>query len=134
MLGNSFFIPEGTGIQVPPYVLHRDPRYFSPDPEAFIPDRWLTPSKNGKDSQAPEFLTTKDAFIPFSYGPANCAGKSLALTEMRAVITLLLKRFDLGFESKDSLEVQRVKWESQMKDRFVFTKGKLPIWLKERRL
>ena len=58
----------------------------------------------------------------------------MALTEMRTVIALLLKRFDLGFQSKDSLEAERVKWESQMKDRFVFAKGKLPIWLKERRL
>lgn len=134
MLGTSFFIPEGTGIQVPPYVLHRDPRYFSPDPDGFNPDRWLAPSKDGKDSQVPEFLTTRDAFIPFSYGPANCAGKSLALTEMRAVIALLLKRFDLGFESKGNLKVERARWEGQMKDRFVFAKGKLPIWLKERRL
>ncbi len=31
------FLPEGNSILVPPCVIHRDPRYFSPSPDAFNP-------------------------------------------------------------------------------------------------
>lgn len=35
------FIPKGISVRFPAYVAARDPRYFSPDPDAFRPDRWL---------------------------------------------------------------------------------------------
>ncbi|KAL0070487.1 hypothetical protein AAF712_002319 [Marasmius tenuissimus] len=38
-----------------------------------------------------------DAFIPFSYGPANCVGKNLAKLEMMMVLTMLLQKFDFEF-------------------------------------
>ncbi|KAL5497698.1 hypothetical protein ACEPAH_2629 [Sanghuangporus vaninii] len=37
-------VPESTAVYVPPYVLHRDPRYFSPFPDSFIPERWIDDS------------------------------------------------------------------------------------------
>ncbi|PAV19171.1 cytochrome P450 [Pyrrhoderma noxium] len=98
-IGKHFF-NEGTAINVPPYVLHRDERYFSPSTDSFWPDRWLVPelrdfSVLGKENNDLPVITNTSAFIPFSIGHANCAGKRLALAEMRTVIAFLLHHFDM---------------------------------------
>ncbi|KAH8104189.1 high nitrogen upregulated cytochrome P450 monooxygenase 1 [Phellopilus nigrolimitatus] len=116
-------IVEGTAINVPPYVLHRDPRYFSPIPDTFWPDRWLqTFEKNSR------IITNTAAFIPFSFGPANCAGKMLALAEMRSVIALLLQRFDMRFAK--GYDARR--WEAELENNFVMKVGNLPVVLTAR--
>ncbi len=38
------YIPPGTVFWVHAFSMHRDPRNFSPAPEAFIPERWLVAS------------------------------------------------------------------------------------------
>ncbi|KAL0058822.1 hypothetical protein AAF712_014473 [Marasmius tenuissimus] len=35
------FITEGTQVQVPPMCVHYNPDNFSPNPESFIPERWI---------------------------------------------------------------------------------------------
>ncbi|KAH8108260.1 high nitrogen upregulated cytochrome P450 monooxygenase 2 [Phellopilus nigrolimitatus] len=124
------FITEGTAIVVPLYALHRDPRYFHPSPDAFWPERWLRSSAM-KDSRKkasgilaksksgdPEVITNTAAFIPFSYGPENCAGRSLALTELRMVAALIIQRFEiLG---------------GKVGDWFNMKTGKLPVVLESR--
>jgi cytochrome P450 len=68
------------------------------------------------------------AFIPFSFGPANCVGKNLAYQEMRMVICVLMQKFDMRFE--DGFDVK--SWEVDMLDYFVTIKGKLPVVLTPR--
>ncbi len=96
----------------------RDPRYFSPRPDDFIPERWLNATKG-------DFLTNPDAFIPFSFGPANCAGKNLALIEMRMVIALLMQRYDMRFA--EGFDPQT--WEYTLEDWLVMKRGKLPVMI-----
>ncbi|KAH8108750.1 high nitrogen upregulated cytochrome P450 monooxygenase 2 [Phellopilus nigrolimitatus] len=134
------FLPEGTAVIVPPYVLHRDPRYFHPSPDAFWPERWLRQSaadRAGKqaaeitpDSESgdPEVITNMAAFIPFSYGPANCAGRNLALTELRMVVSLIIQRFEVRFASGyDPRE-----WETKLEDWLTMKNGRLPVVLTSR--
>ncbi|KAL0060063.1 hypothetical protein AAF712_013139 [Marasmius tenuissimus] len=78
------FIAEETQVQVPPMSVHHNPNHFSPSPEAFIPERWLPEEAKGLWKGVSVKMKT-EAFIPFSYGPANCIGKSLAVTEMMMV-------------------------------------------------
>lgn len=56
-------------------------------------------------------------------GPANCAGRALALHEMRTVLATLVRRFDFvfppGYKAKD--------WIDQLKDRFLLIRGKLNV-------
>ncbi|KAL0563477.1 hypothetical protein V5O48_018590, partial [Marasmius crinis-equi] len=114
----SIYISEDTSVTIPPYALHRDPRYFSPDPDRFWPDRWLAETKeNARCNQA--------AFIPFSIGPMNCVGKALALVELRAVVATLVQRFDMDLEKG----WDRSQWEKDLEDFFVFRKGSLPVAL-----
>jgi cytochrome P450 len=68
------------------------------------------------------------AFIPFSFGPANCVGKNLAYQEMRMVVCMLMQKFDMRFE--DGFDVK--SWEVNMQDYFLTTKGQLPVILTTR--
>ncbi|KAJ7167773.1 cytochrome P450 [Mycena filopes] len=122
-LTESFVISEGTAIVIPPYTLHRDPRYFSPSPEKFMPERWLA----AKDD--PNFIINEDAYIPFSSGPANCVGKNFALLEMRMVLAYLLQAFEMRLADGYDKE----EYEAELEDYFVLHKGRLPVVLTSRR-
>ncbi|KAJ7461566.1 high nitrogen upregulated cytochrome P450 monooxygenase 2 [Mycena latifolia] len=106
------FIPEDTQIYIPHYSLHRSPEYFYPSPEKFDPDRWLRQQQHGE-------VLNLTAFIPFSYGAANCVGKSLAWREMLMVTSTLIKRFNLRFADG----FQSEKWLDGLQDVFVTSIG-----------
>ncbi|KAG7094238.1 hypothetical protein E1B28_007843 [Marasmius oreades] len=118
----SIFVPEGTPVMIPPYVLHRDPRYFSPNPEEFLPDRWITEDKS--------VVTNRDAFLAFSTGPMNCVGKSLALLELRVVLATMVQCYDMEFDREGNWKDEQ--WLEDLQDYFVLKKGKLPVVLKRR--
>ena len=118
--------------------MHRDPRNFSPGPDTFWPDRWLIASgihPPNDVSSCPDdkqgsatFAHNDTAFIPFSYGPANCVGKNLAMHEMRAVVCALMQRFHIrpaeGFDLRE--------YEKGFRDYFVTTRGRVPVVLEVR--
>jgi len=114
----DIFIPEGTGITIPPYTLHRDPHYFSPRTDEFWPERWLVSKHEEK-----ELILDRAAFIPFSYGPANCVGKSLAILELRYIIAMLVQQFDISLEQGFEVEKQK----DGLRDRFILSAGPLPV-------
>ncbi|KAF7312090.1 Protein kinase domain-containing protein [Mycena indigotica] len=129
----SHFVPEGTGAVVHSYTLQRDPRYFSPSPDSFIPERWLSIEeqrglKPAVFKSTDEIIHDQFAFIPFSFGPANCAGKQLAYQQMRMVICTLMSRFELRFE--DGYDARL--WEDNLCDYFIARKGELPVVLSHR--
>ncbi|KAJ7286362.1 high nitrogen upregulated cytochrome P450 monooxygenase 2 [Mycena rebaudengoi] len=103
------FVPGGTQIYIPSYSIHRNPEYFSPSPEQFDPDRWLRPS-------TPDSVLNLTAFIPFSYGEANCVGKSLAWREMLLVSSTLIKKFNISFAA-DGFD--SAIWPEKLQDYFV---------------
>jgi len=111
----SRFIPSGTEISLPHYSYHRNPEFFSPSTDEFIPDRWL--------DQSEKYNTNRTAFIPFSYGPANCVGKQFALLEMRMVAASLFQT--LEFSLAEGYDPS--KWASDLRDYFVAMKGQLPV-------
>jgi len=113
-------IPEQTEVFVPPYCFHRNAEYFS-NPNDFIPGRWLG---EGTDTLTPE------AFIPFSRGPANCAGRNLARIEMLMIGSLLFQTFD--FEIAEEQDFEKKAWDDGLLDYFVFTRGKLRVKLTKR--
>ncbi|KAG6907661.1 hypothetical protein DXG01_007865 [Tephrocybe rancida] len=124
------YIPEGTTTNVHNYTLQRDVRSFSPLPESFVPERWLTEEE--QLVLEPELFKNRDrvvhnmsAFIPFSYGPADCVGKRLAMQELRAVTYAILQRFNLNFATG----YDRGSWEADMCDFFVIRKAKLSVVL-----
>ena len=104
---NCRVIPEWTQISLHTYSIHRDARYFHA-PDAFLPERW---SSKG----APAGVHNTGAFFPFSYGPAMCAGKNLALMEMRMVLCWILRHFSFS----KAPGVDYGEWEASIQDWFV---------------
>ncbi|KAJ6567330.1 high nitrogen upregulated cytochrome P450 monooxygenase 2 [Mycena vulgaris] len=119
------FVPEGTAVYVPPYAIHRDPRYFSPDPDRFWPERWLEETILTSPSPV---KTDHSAFLPYSIGPMNCAGKLLAQLELRVVVATLVQQLDM----KLAPGWDHAQWEKGLEDFFVFKKGVLPVIVEAR--
>jgi cytochrome P450 len=78
-----YLIKKGVNVWLSPWVMHRDPRFFS-DPDRFDPDRW----QGGLAKKLPKF-----AFFPFGGGPRVCIGNAFAMMEAQLVTTLLVQRF-----------------------------------------
>ncbi|KAG5650363.1 hypothetical protein H0H81_012489 [Sphagnurus paluster] len=132
MLGEHH-IPEGTTTNLHMFTLHRDHRNFSPSPDKFLPERWL-PADDQVALEPDIFKNRKSiihniaAFIPFSYGPADCIGKQMAMREMRWVVVAILKRFTMRFADGYDPAI----WEGEIRDYFVIKKPKLSIVMMER--
>jgi len=128
------FVPEGTSVFIPTYSMHRDPRCFSPFPDSFIPERWLPEDQRLAlrpkifNPQNAEYIHNITAFLPFSIGPANCAGKNLAWMEMRMLVCLMVSRLDI----KPDPSYNPKQWYDDLYDYFVMTKGSLPAVLSPR--
>ncbi|MDF0675899.1 MAG: cytochrome P450 [Nitrospira sp.] len=66
------------------YNLHRHPAFW-PNPEQFLPERWL----NG------ERPTARYAYLPFGAGPRACVGIHFASVEGPLLLALIGRRYDL---------------------------------------
>lgn len=129
------YIPPGTIFCNHVYTHHHSPKHFSPSPSSFWPERWLLasgdlspsdPSARGVDMAS--FVHDEAAFIPFSYGPMNCVGKSLAMQEMRTVVCALLQRFT--FRLGEGWDVGR--YERDYRDYFTAPRIGYPVEIEVR--
>jgi cytochrome P450/nitrite reductase/ring-hydroxylating ferredoxin subunit len=81
----AYFVPKGTTI----ILLFRpqavDANNFF-DPLAFKPGRWLEASSDPHNPSGQ---------IPFGSGPRMCPGRSLALLEMKTLLSMMYKSFDV---------------------------------------
>ncbi|THH32439.1 hypothetical protein EUX98_g1780 [Antrodiella citrinella] len=120
---SSSYIPPGTSVRVHTWSVQRDPRNFFPSPNEFWPERWLIAEKPSLHADVTPFIHNPNAFIPFSFGPANCVGKSLALKEMRTVLCHLLQQVDIRFAKG----FDPTQWDDHLEDCLTLEVGKLPV-------
>jgi pentalenene oxygenase len=78
-------LPRGTTVLYSPYLLHHDPASF-PDPDLFLPDRWL-----------PEQASTvpAGAWLPFAAGKRTCMGSAFGRTEAVVALAAIAGRWRL---------------------------------------
>jgi cytochrome P450/nitrite reductase/ring-hydroxylating ferredoxin subunit len=105
-------IPAGTYILILTRPPARDPAHFA-DPEQFRPERWIEPTGAHEPS----------AYFPFGSGPRICPGRSLALLEMKVVLAMLYKNF----------EVIRQGRAADVRELFAFTMGPAGLRVQLRR-
>ncbi|KAI9146884.1 Cytochrome P450 monooxygenase astJ [Paramyrothecium foliicola] len=111
------WIPRGTLLSVHQWATHRNPENFA-HPDSFRPERWLPETHELYDEVFAK--DNRSVFKPFSHGPRNCIGKTLAYAEMRTIMCRILFRFDveLGEGQKD--------WHEKQLSYIVWVKGPLP--------
>ena len=69
------------------YTIHHDPSYW-PEPNDFIPERWLV-------AEGDRLYPVKGAYRPFEFGPRNCIGQELAMLELKIVLIMTAREFDI---------------------------------------
>jgi len=96
-------LPAGSHVLVATRPPVRDPAHFA-EPEAFRPGRWLDQHPGPHDAAS---------HIPFGSGPRICPGRSLALLEMKVVLAMIYRNF----------EVIRQGRAADVREIFAFTMG-----------
>jgi len=82
------------------------------DPDQFLPARWLDGGGGGAHDAS--------AHIPFGSGPRICPGRSLALLEMKMLLSMLYRNFEVARDGRPE----------DVEERFSFTMS--PVGLKVR--
>lgn len=117
--------------------LYRNPSVFSPLPDTFWPDRWLTlpsytlpssPSSTTTTIPPSEITLDRTAFIPFSTGQQSCPGKNLAWMELRCVVACVVGRYRI--RCAEGYDVGR--WEREVRDAHATLRGELVVRLEGR--
>jgi cytochrome P450 len=83
----DYFVPAGTEIYIFPYFIQRHPNLWD-EPDRFNPDRFLPNCSRDRHPLA---------MLPFSAGPRNCVGESLARVEMQIHLMMVAKRLLLRY-------------------------------------
>lgn len=91
-MGRSF-PTDGFLVWANPQPIHRDPTYW-PRADNFLPERWLV----GPDDP---LHPIKGAWRPFEHGPRNCIGQELAMLEMKVIMVLTVRKFDVQLAYED---------------------------------
>jgi cytochrome P450 len=81
-------LPANTTVMILTRIASMYPAYF-PEPEKFLPERWL--------GDAESDLIKK--ILPFGGGPRLCPGRFLALAEIKMIVAMLVKNFDIHLQS-----------------------------------
>ena len=78
----GFKVPKNSRVICSHYLTHHDPDLY-PQPEKFLPDRWLTIDPSPYE------------YFPFSAGPRACIGATFAMQAMKIALSMMLQRFRL---------------------------------------
>ncbi|KAI0687969.1 high nitrogen upregulated cytochrome P450 monooxygenase 2 [Cerioporus squamosus] len=133
VLVGNLYLPPGTIFWCHIYSTHHDTRNFT-DPSAFWPERWLIaagdaslppsdPATRGFDKTT--LVHNEAGFLPFSHGPMNCVGKTLAMQEMRMVVCALLQRFRIRAGER----FDPGRFEKDYRDYFTAPRPEVPVLL-----
>jgi cytochrome P450 len=98
--GNNY-PTEGVYVWVLHLAIQRNPKYWK-DPDSFIPGRWLV----GPDDP---LYPVKGAWRPFEFGPRNCIGQTLVTMDIRTVLVMTVREFEIraAYQEWDDLHPRK---------------------------
>jgi cytochrome P450/NADPH-cytochrome P450 reductase len=114
VLGGKYEVQAGSAVVVLTGMLHRDPKIWGDDPEAFDPDHF-SPENRAK--------IPPNAYKPFGTGQRACIGRQFALQEATLVLAMLLQRFEFvdfanyQLETKQTLTIKPANFIIRVKPR-----------------
>mmetsp|Transcript_39423 Transcript_39423/g.99353 ORF Transcript_39423/g.99353 Transcript_39423/m.99353 type:complete len:152 (+) Transcript_39423:302-757(+) len=94
----DFVFPAGSLLMLSTLFSHFDETIF-PNPYVFDPHRFDAGREEGKDARF--------SFIGFGFGIHKCVGETFAYNEIKTIVHLLLKRFDLSVSPAGVPEVNK---------------------------
>jgi cytochrome P450 len=107
-------IPGGTMVDYCSWASHHLPDVFE-DPERFQPERFAPEAK----ARLP-----KGAYVPFGGGSRTCIGMRFGQLEIKAIATLILRRFRVDLPTGHAMTVRQMPTLSP--------RGGLPVVVRER--
>ncbi|TDL20845.1 cytochrome P450 [Rickenella mellea] len=82
---DNVWIPKGTMLYIPIRIVNTFKEVWGDDAEQFRPERWAELPKNYN----PTF-----SFLSFLAGPHSCIDRTMAVAEMKAVLSVLISNFE----------------------------------------
>ena len=113
----DIFVPKNTVIFLSTIAAGLDEMQF-PDRDAFLPERWIAAEKPDEADDPMRKL------FPFGGGPRLCPGRFLALTEIKMVVSMLMRNFELELD-RDAPPVKQIM-------NFFMVPSSVPVRLKLR--
>jgi cytochrome P450/NADPH-cytochrome P450 reductase len=114
VLGGRYKVEANSAVVVLTGMLHRDPKIWGDNAEAFDPDRF-SPENRAK--------IPANAYKPFGTGQRACIGRQFALQEATVVLAMLLQRFEFvdfanyQLETKQTLTIKPANFNIRVKPR-----------------
>ena len=92
---------QSTLIWLVSHACHHDPAFW-PRANEFLPERWLV-------KEWEELCPGSGAWRPFELGPRACIGKELSLLELKVLLSLIARRFELtaAYKELDAAEEEQ---------------------------
>ncbi|KIW69659.1 hypothetical protein PV04_05523 [Phialophora macrospora] len=95
---DGIWVPGGTNVSVSTACVNLDPAIWGPNPEQFVPERWIGISEE-------KFKLMDHADLTFSVGRRMCIGRNLAMIEMKKALARLIRTFEISpTDPNDDLE------------------------------
>ncbi|KAF8169834.1 cytochrome P450 [Mycena galopus ATCC 62051] len=91
-LTDSVFVRKGTVVTLPIECINRSEVFWGPDAKEFNPARWLDETDSVNMHSAQEIQGYRH-LLTFSDGARICLGKTFAVTEFKAVLSVLVRNY-----------------------------------------
>ncbi|XP_035690637.1 probable cytochrome P450 CYP44 [Branchiostoma floridae] len=108
---SGYHVPAKTQIIMANNVISTLPEYY-PDPEAYIPERWLRTESSAANVQA-------FALLPFGYGARMCVGRRFAEQEIFLGLIRIIQKFHVGWDGEDMKQIYKI-FNTPDRDTFIF--------------
>jgi cytochrome P450 len=93
----GYHIPARSTVVLCPFVTHRHPEFWE-HPGVFDPERFTAERAAQR---------AKGAYFPFLSGPHQCIGNEFAMLEMRLIVAMVLRDFDVALLPGPSIQPRR---------------------------
>lgn len=97
---SGYTVPAGVRCVALSQLMAREPSLF-PEPERFLPDRWLRSSPHYRKP-------VQYAYLPFGHGPRMCIGRRVAELEAWVATALLLRQFRVSTSTPEFGQVMKL--------------------------